>query len=49
MSFLKDKKFLQSMNIITFFLTIIVNMLANIIPIGGRTTGGVSDSYPHNQ
>ena len=46
MSFLRDKKFLQYLNILTFFMTIVVNALANIIPIGGRTTGGVSDSYP---
>ncbi len=46
MSLLKNKRFLQITNLITFFLTILVNALANIIPLGGRTTGGVSDSYP---
>ncbi|MFX1449804.1 MAG: hypothetical protein ACFFCM_03105 [Promethearchaeota archaeon] len=46
MSFLKNKKFLQIANIITYFLTILVNFLANLIPIGGRNTGQVSDSYP---
>ncbi len=46
MEFLKNKKFLQISNLVTYFLTILVNFLANILPLGGRTTGGVSDSYP---
>ncbi|MFX0134616.1 MAG: hypothetical protein ACFFDN_13330 [Candidatus Hodarchaeota archaeon] len=46
MSFLESKRFLQISNLVTYFLTIIVNFLANLIPLGGRNTGQVSDNYP---
>lgn len=32
---------------VTFLIMIIVNVLANAIPINGQTTGQVSDSYPN--
>lgn len=31
----------------TFLLMVIVNALANMLPINGQTTGGVSDAYPN--
>lgn len=34
------------LNTVFFVLMVLVNALANILPIGGVTTGGVSDSYP---
>ncbi|MBD3227648.1 MAG: hypothetical protein GF329_05625 [Candidatus Lokiarchaeota archaeon] len=44
---MKDSKSLlyQILNIVGFVLTIIVNSLANIIPLGGRNTGEISDLY----
>lgn len=33
-------------NILAFILVLTVNSLANIIPIGGQTTGEISDKYP---
>ena len=33
-------------NILVFILVLAVNSLANIIPIGGQTTGEISDKYP---
>jgi hypothetical protein len=38
---------LSILNLLGFLGTIVVNALANIIPIGGITTGQVSDSYPN--
>ncbi|MEM7297643.1 MAG: tryptophan-rich sensory protein [Bacteroidota bacterium] len=32
--------------VLTLLLAIVINFLANFLPIGGRTTGEVSDSYP---
>ncbi len=32
--------------VLTLLVVLIVNFLANFLPIGGRTTGEVSDSYP---
>ena len=32
--------------ILSFIVVLIVNFLANFLPIGGRTTGEVSDAYP---
>lgn len=32
--------------VLSLFVVLIVNFLANFLPIGGRTTGEVSDSYP---
>jgi hypothetical protein len=45
-----DNKFirlLQLGNIIGAFLTVIVNSLANILPIGGKYTGELSDNIPN--
>lgn len=38
---------LQAANVIAIFITILVNMLANILPLNGVFTGQVSDSYPN--
>jgi hypothetical protein len=38
---------LQILNILAFLGTLAVNALANILPIAGRTTGELSDSYPN--
>jgi hypothetical protein len=43
----KFLKLLQLGNIIFAFLTVIVNSLANIIPIGGKYTGELSDNIPN--
>jgi len=32
---------------VTFVIMVVVNGLANVLPINGVTTGGVSDSYPN--
>jgi hypothetical protein len=37
---------LRTVNVIAFVLVIIVNILANLLPLNGRTTASVSDSYP---
>ncbi len=46
---MKDKilQLLQIGNIIAVILTIIVNGLANILPIGGKNTGELSDNIPN--
>ena len=41
------KKMLIVGNVIAVFATIIVNALANIIPIGGNYTGDISDNIPN--
>jgi len=38
---------LQVLNLLTFVLVIIVNTLANALPINGRTTGEIADMYPN--
>ncbi len=38
---------LQLVTVITFVIMVVVNALANIIPINGITSGAVSDSYPN--
>jgi len=38
-------RFLQVANIGSFLLTVIVNILANALPLNGRTTGEISDLY----
>jgi len=43
----KTIQFLQVGNIIAVILTIIVNGLANILPIGGKYTGELSDNIPN--
>ena len=45
-----NNKFLQLLqigNIIAVIITIIVNGLANILPIGGKNTGELSDNIPN--
>lgn len=43
----KKTKLLQIGNLIAFFGTIIVNGLANALPLNGQNTGEISDSYPN--
>ena len=43
---MSNSRFLQVANIGSFLLTIIVNILANALPLNGRTTGEISDLYP---
>ncbi|MBN2536626.1 MAG: tryptophan-rich sensory protein [Spirochaetales bacterium] len=42
-----NKRLLITGNIVAFLATIVVNYLANALPIGGSTTGALSDSYPN--
>jgi len=42
----KQTKF-QILNIIAFVGTVIVNGLANALPLNGKNTGAISDSYPN--
>lgn len=42
-----DIKAYKWLNAITFLLMVVVNALANILPINGIPTGAVSDSYPN--
>jgi len=37
---------LRAANIVAFILVIVVNILANLLPLNGRTTASISDSYP---
>ena len=37
----------QILNIIAFVATVVINILANTIPIGGKTTGELSALYPN--
>jgi len=41
------KKSIQALTAVTFILMVVVNALANILPINGIGTGDVSDSYPN--
>ncbi len=34
-------------SVISFIIMIVVNALANILPINGKTTGELSDAYPN--
>ena len=43
----KILKILQIGNIIAVILTIIVNGLANLLPIGGKNTAELSDNIPN--
>jgi hypothetical protein len=47
MSITKQKHILIYGNLLSFILTIVVNSLANIIPLNGKTTGELSDSFPN--
>lgn len=40
-------RLLQIGNVLAFILTIAVNILANTLPIGGKTTAQLSDLYPN--
>lgn len=46
-SYMKKAKMYQIFNLIGFVLTIVVNGLANALPLNGRGTGEISDSYPN--
>ena len=39
--------FLQLLNIICFVVVVIINGLADFLPINGQTTGAISDQYPN--
>ena len=39
--------FLSITNIVAFAGVLVVNYLANALPIGGNTTGALSDLYPN--
>ncbi|MBU3161462.1 tryptophan-rich sensory protein [Clostridium frigoris] len=43
----REVKVLKTFTVLSFILMITVNALANILPINGITSGGVSDSYPN--
>lgn len=43
----KIKTSLQFLNIVAFVGTVVVNILANTLPIAGKTTGELSDLYPN--
>ncbi|MFX0173397.1 MAG: tryptophan-rich sensory protein [Candidatus Hodarchaeota archaeon] len=34
-------------NLVTLFLTLIMNFLSNVLPLNGKTAGELSDSYPN--
>lgn len=44
---MKYTSLLNVLTLVSFFLMIVMNALANILPINGITTGAVSDSYPN--
>jgi len=37
---------LRAVNVVAFILVVIVNVLANLLPLNGKTTASISDSYP---
>ncbi len=41
------KKMFQVLNIFSFLAVLVVNGLANAIPLGGNTTGDISELYPN--
>ncbi|MFZ2537391.1 MAG: tryptophan-rich sensory protein [Oscillospiraceae bacterium] len=43
----RTNRFLKALTTATFLLMVIVNVLANILPINGVNTGEVSNSYPN--
>ncbi|MCP8323709.1 MAG: hypothetical protein L6N96_06005 [Candidatus Methylarchaceae archaeon HK02M2] len=43
----KSLVFLQIANVGAFIATVLVNALANILPLNGKTTGEISNSYPN--
>lgn len=42
-----SKAYIKVLVTITYIAMVVVNALANIIPINGQNTGEVSDSYPN--
>jgi benzodiazapine receptor len=44
---LRDPRLLQAANVVGFSATLVVNILANALPINGRTTAELSDAYPN--
>jgi hypothetical protein len=36
----------RAANVVAFVLVVVVNILANLLPLNGRTTASISDSYP---
>lgn len=40
-------KTMKWVNTIAFAAMVIINMLSNLLPLGGKTTGQISDSYPN--
>jgi len=47
MNSVEDTKLLQITNIVGFVAVVVVNILANALPINGKTTAELSDSYPN--
>jgi len=43
----KNTVFLQGANLAAFSVTVVVNALSNILPLNGKTTAEISDSYPN--
>ena len=46
MSSSNQSTLLRTANIVAFILVVVVNILANLLPLNGRTTASISDSYP---
>jgi hypothetical protein len=44
---IEKKQILQVGNIISFIGMLVVNLLANALPLNGKNTGEISDSYPN--
>ncbi len=42
-----EKTLRQILNVIAFVVTVVINIFANTIPIGGKTTGELSALYPN--
>jgi hypothetical protein len=47
MDTVKDNRLLQITNVVGFMAVVAVNILANALPINGKTTAELSDSYPN--
>lgn len=43
---MSNSTYFKAVNIVAFILVVVVNALANVIPLGGNTTAEVSDAYP---
>lgn len=43
---MSNSSYLKAVNIGAFILVVVVNALANVIPLGGNTTAEISDAYP---